>query len=576
MIQQQYQHSDIYIQVDYKIPLNSGTFLSSVLYQPSGVSEPLPVILAPTIYAVDIYHSRGCVFSRSGYVFLIVEVAGRGGSEGTFRLWSHDGGEGYEVVEWISKQPWCNGKVALWGGSNNGFYLWATLKEHPAHLETMISVSSVCPGIDFPTLKNIFYTYCVNWLALISGRGTYVNLFSDAQFWDNLVLDYLYQGTSFNDLLHALYVEAASIPQKWLSDPCNTDLRSLLPEPEDYQQITFPILTITGQYDGDQLGALHYYTMHMTHGNLHARQNHYLIIGPWDHNGTRTPTTLMGGLEVGTASLIDMDVLHQEWYDWILKGQKRPFFLQDRVAYYVTGVEEWRYVSALEAIPSTNLQLYLHVTPETTHSHTVVHAGSLKTEIPFPSLNATYIYDPLNVSMAELGTLAVESWITDHKYVEHLNGRGVIYHTEPYSTEIDVVGFVRLFAWISIDVPDTDFQATIYEILDDGTSILLTQDLMRARYRESLDTATLISSHEPLLYEFTSFRFVARRISVGSRLRLVICPPDPLYWQRNYNSGRDVGYETAQDARTATISLYHGQPYASYLELPIVMVKASE
>jgi hypothetical protein len=50
-----------------------------------------------------------------------------------------------------------------------------------------------------------------------------------------------------------------------------------------------PILTITGQYDGDELGAL-IYRDHLINASSQARAKHFLIIGPWDHAGTRTPT----------------------------------------------------------------------------------------------------------------------------------------------------------------------------------------------------------------------------------------------------------------------------------------------
>ncbi len=63
----------------------------------------------------------------------------------------------------------------------------------------------------------------------------------------------------------------------------------MAPTPDDYRRITVPILTITGHYDGDQTGAMTYYRRHMEYGTAEAKAKHYLIIGPWDHAGTRTP-----------------------------------------------------------------------------------------------------------------------------------------------------------------------------------------------------------------------------------------------------------------------------------------------
>jgi len=61
-------------------------------------------------------------------------------------------------------------------------------------------------------------------------------------------------------------------------------------------------------------------------------QRHYLVMGPWDHAGTRTPSREVGGLGFGPASLLDLNALHKAWYDWTLKDGPRPEFLEKRIA----------------------------------------------------------------------------------------------------------------------------------------------------------------------------------------------------------------------------------------------------
>jgi hypothetical protein len=129
---------------------------------------------------------------------------------------------------------------------------------------------------------------------------------------------------------------------------------------------------------------------------------------------------------------------------------------------------------------------------------------------------------------------------------------------------------VKLFAWISLDVPDTDFWVRLSEVLKDGKVINLTQDFLRARYRESSRVEKLVTPGEINLYSFEGFTFFSRRIAKGSRLRLVICCPNTIYMEKNYNSGGVVAKETANEARTATITLYHDRDHPSFFELPIV------
>ena len=110
---------------------------------------------------------------------------------------------------------------------------------------------------------------------------------------------------------------------------------------------------------------------------------------------------------------------------------------------------------------------------------------------------------------------------------------------------------MKLTLWIALDVPDTDLKADLYEILPDGGSVALTSYMMRARYRESREKETLVPPGQALRYDFDRFTWFSRRISKGSRLRLVISCPNSIYVEKNYNSGGVVADETAKDARTA-------------------------
>jgi hypothetical protein len=128
---------------------------------------------------------------------------------------------------------------------------------------------------------------------------------------------------------------------------------------------------------------------------------------------------------------------------------------------------------------------------------------------------------------------------------------------------------VKLSLWIALDVPDTDFQAALYEILPDGGSVLLTADYLRARYRESLEKEKLVEPGKAERYDFTGFTWFARRISKGSRLRLVVSSPNSIFLEKNYNSGGVVAAESGKDARTAHVTLLHDAAHPSALEIPI-------
>ena len=97
-----------------KIPLRDGVKLSATVYTPAQQKAPAPCIFTLTPYIAQSYHDRGMYFAAHGYPFLTVDVRGRGNSEGVFHPMIQEAQDGYDVVEWLAKQPYCNGKVTMW------------------------------------------------------------------------------------------------------------------------------------------------------------------------------------------------------------------------------------------------------------------------------------------------------------------------------------------------------------------------------------------------------------------------------------------------------------------------------
>ena len=175
-------------------------------------------------------------------------------------------------------------------------------------------------------------------------------------------------------------------------------------------------------------------------------------------------------------------------------------------------------------------------------------------------------YDPLDTSQADLWPRI--PFEVDQKLA--LAPGGLIYHTPPLATDTEMTGFMNFKAFISLNVPDSDLRVTVYEIRPNGTSIMLGLDHIRARYRNSPDQEELVTSGQINLYEFDSFNFLSRVLQKGSRIRLVVRPLNSPYYGKNFNSGGRLGYETAAEARVATISLYHDSDHPSRLELPVM------
>jgi uncharacterized protein len=584
--------AEIDMQWGAKIALRDGVALNATIVRPHGQNDPLPVIFTLTPYVADSYMDRAVYFAQHGYVYALVDVRGRGNSGGTFEPFANEPKDGHDVVEWLAKQSWCNGKVAMWGGSYAGFDQWATLKEFPPHLATIVPAAAAHPGVDFPFSYGVFAPYDMQWLSFTSGATSNANLFGNNAYWRSKAGEYYDQHLAFKDF-DRLAGNPSPVFQKWMQHPTrDAYYDAMVPDESAYKKIQVPILTITGHYDGDQPGAFTYYKAHLRYGTAEAKQNHYLIIGPWDHAGTRTPKKEVGGLNFGDGSVLDLNKLHVDWYDWTMKGGAKPEFLKKRVAYYLvtgSGAGEWKYADTLEAISNESKTLYL---ASMGGRNDVFHSGVLTEAKPYGgpaevtsgasrgpstasspvvfSTTDTWTYNPLNTKPGDLEPADEPNPLVSQTAVLNLFGEGVVYHSAAFEQGTEISGFPRLTLWLSMNVPDTDLYANLYEILPDGGSVQLTTAVMRARYRDSLRVAKPVSVGKAEKYVFDNFTFFSRRIAKGSRLRLVVGSINSTGTEKNYNSGGDVALETAKDARTANVTLLLEEAHPSALELPIV------
>jgi uncharacterized protein len=552
-----------------KIPMRDGTRLNATVYLPREVQIPAPAILAMTPYVADHLHDRAAYFAAHGFPFVAVDVRGRGNSEGTFRPRIQEARDGFDAVEWLARQPYCNGKVAMWGGSYLGYCQWAAAKEFPPHLQTIVPTAAPCIGVDLPMRNNIFYPYVLQWLVYTSGKTSQVRTFCDSAFWSTLFRRWYQSGRSFRALGEELG-NPSPIFQDYLDHPePDAYWDAYNPTADEYSRIDIPILTLTGCYDGDQPGALEHYRRHLRHASSSAR--HFLVIGPWDHAGLARPALEFDGLRVGPASLLDLARLHVEWYAWTMQSGERPGFLQAPVSYYVMGSERWRYAQSLEAVTARHEALFLD---SSGHANDVFASGSLGAAVGVGPPDS-YRYDPRQTDGPEVQAelRADVGSLVDQSVVLALGGRQLVYHSAPFEQDREVSGFFRLETWLSIDCRDTDVYVSVYEIDAHGGSVQLSTDAMRARYREGLRTPRLIQTDAPLLYHFERFTFISRLIRRGHRLRLVIAPFGQLiggiFTQRNFNGGGAVADESVSDAQPVTVCLFHDDRHRSILYMPL-------
>ncbi len=561
---QQSRLYDVDFALGVKIPMRDGVQLNANLYRPRGITSPVPAVFLMTPYINDMKHDMAMYLAKHGYNAAVVDLRGRGNSEGEPSLLDATGEDGYDVVEWLANQPWCDGKVGMWGGSIQGYAQWTVLKERPPHLKTIVPVASVYPGYDFPMVNNVGSPYTLQWLSWVSGKALNNNVAFSDLLWDQVLTDYYNGGKSFKDLPALLGNETTKF-REWAEHPEFDEYWTrLAPSEEEYGAIEIPILTITGHYDDDQDGALKYFKDHAKSGSSKSIVQHYLVMGPWDHPGTRYPELEFEGVTVGDASLLDMKALHVSWYDWALKGGDKPEFLRDKISYYVIGKDEWFYERTLEDISSDSIKLYLS---STSADNDVFRSGRLNRDRLDGLSESVYVYDPMQVKFRP-NSFGDPELYSDQSEALSIDGNGLVFHSDIFDENFDLVGSPDLSLWISIDVPDTDIYVSIYEIDGYGKSTYLGGDVVRARYRDSLQKPSFVVPGKAYQYQMNRLGYIGREIKTGNRLRLVINSFD-FNLQRNYNGGGAVADESQADSRLARITVHHTEKYPSYLRIPV-------
>ncbi len=559
----------IFIEPNLRIPLPDGVELGAVLFRPAADAPPGPVVFTLSPYTADTYFARGVNFAGHGLTFIAVDTRGRGNSGGTFDPFRQELADGPAMVNWIASQSFCNGTVAMAGGSYCGTTQWATASGHPPALATIVPTASAHAGFDFPARNGIGYQYLLQWLAFVNGQALQSTWFADLSFWRTLWRRRLEAGVSFRSLAEEL---GGNWPQidEWISRIEAHDFADYIPSDTQMAGIDIPILTITGSYDDDQPGALAYYRRHMALAPAEVTAQHYLLIGPWDHGGTRTPQTNVGGVNFGGASVIDMDALHREWFAWVMDSGARPALLKDRVTYYVMGADSWRHCARLEDATAAMADYWLG---SAGRAHDLFTAGWLALDSARASLPGgppdSYRHDPRDTAIAAIEMEVDQEDPAEARMVFARNGMQLVYHTAPFAEPVEIAGQFVLEAWLAIDTPDTDFVVRIYEVDNEGRAILLTSDMLRARHRNGIATPCLVIDTAPQLYTFAQFFWIAREIPAGHRLRLTIGPNHSIHTQRNFGGGGTVSDETIADARTVTVTLHHDAQYPSRLRVPL-------
>ena len=518
------------------LTMPNGIEHTATIVRKRGDKSKRPAAFQFTIYADERSHIRTATrAAANGYVGIIVNSRGKRLSKNDIVPWEHEGKDADKVIDWISKQPWCDGQVVMYGGSYNGFTQWAAAKYHHPALKAIAPYTAANMATGLPMENNIFLTGNYQWAFHVTNNNTMdQGEYADWGHWNNLYDTLFTSGKAFNEIDQ---IEGRPNPwfQKWLAHPSYDEYyQAMVPFGDDYKDINIPVLTVTGYYDGGQISAIDFMTQHYKHN---PNANHSLLIGPYDHwSAQNTPRSHLGNYKLDVVALEkDTEETVFAWFDHLLFGEAKPRLVQNKVNYQLMGNNSWHHVDSYDALNKQGMNFYLaKPSPDKTQLLTTINPNSIAAHIQVVDMadrTTQHNLDARNVLSKSLG-----------------DQTGTIFMTEAFNSDMQYAGAPTGYFSLAVNKKDVDIGFNLYHIQPDGTAFHLTHYRSRASYANNMSKRKLLTPNEKTKIPLINTRMNARFMEKGSRIAIVLDVNKNKAAQVNMGTGKDVSTETIEDA----------------------------
>lgn len=547
-----------------EVEVRDGTILRADIYRPDAAGA-YPTLVQRTPYSKDqeTVREQGHKLAERGYVVVQQDTRGRYRSEGEFMpallVGEHkDAEDGYDTVEWAAALPWSTGKVGTFGVSYNGWTQWELAYKRPPHLVAMFP-SGIAANLLDRELSGVLRLGRALWWTMNTlapdtrsrngdGHGPTTTGEADRLFVErdrNKWLWYLPLADIPDDALSGM----AKHWRSWLEDHAVDNIGHL----DRHRDVSVPALTTTGWYD-QQIGAIRHFTGMRENGMTElARSGQRLIIGPWSHT-IDFSSSRVGAVDFGPEAVRDYFQMADDWFSYWLKDERTGVDEWPPVQIFVMGANSWRAESEWPLERTDYTDYYLRA------------GGLLSPESPSAEDESdSYVYDPRDPVMTLFSPVCQQE---PHDQRALDDRRDIlVYQTPPLEQAVEVTGPVVAHLWATSSARDTDFVVKLMDVWPDGFVQELCYGIVRARYRDSFTSPTLIEPGKAYEYDIellpTSNLF--RR---GHRIRLDVTSSDFPNFDRNHNTGGDDYSETT--LVTARQTVHHDGLRPSRVTLPII------
>ena len=569
-------------QTDIPMPMRDGVLLRADIWRPAGPG-PFPTLICRTPYGKDTDRDE-LRFARSavarGYAVVIQDVRGRFASDGEFEPHRNEGRDGYDSIEWLAAQPWCDGRVGTFGLSYPGSAQWLAALEQPPHLLAM------APAMTYARLRQAVYPGGV--MDMDWTRWALVSMAPDLRARKHLPgpktgreawLDWQRRGPEYFEGHLPLQTQpdltsapgAPAFYSTWLHHPFADHWWDYADLAGRYDRVQAAVLNLSGWHDDafSTHGAVDNFV-----GLLRARTGKpsgneprtMLVLGPWTHGiKAITGERDYGTREFDTTAHLDYDALVLDFMDLHVRGLHNRLTGAKPVRSFIMGDNQWR---EDDSWPPAEAKPYaIHLGPRSQPSELRRAPSRLSHAAPLPGpSSSTFLADPQKpvraIPGSEVGPIDQRE-LTPH-------GDLLLFETRPLKRDTTVAGPIRAEIYLSTDAPDLDLYVKLLDVAADGTTYSLMStgsEVLRASLRGPGRTKRLLEPDKIYRLDLDTL-LTANTFHPGDRIRVVLCASWYPGMARNLQTGESELVSAV--TRPARITVHHDAEHPSRLILPVL------
>lgn len=523
-----------------------------------------PAILVRTPYGKDHHRTKpfvGKALAR-GYAVVVQDVRGRYESDGHFDAYRHESHDGFDAIEHIAGETWCDGQVGTSGLSYPGAAQWLAAVEAPPHLRCIF------PSMCFSSGRRFFYfngAFDLSWIPWSAnniapeerrrkGLPGLRTVDEAAAAWPSLARA-AFRHVPLSTL--PLLKDVAPFYFDWLDHPDDGDYWAFADIESRHDRVTVPAFNFSGWHDEGYgpTGAIANFTGLRSRAATAVARAPRLLIGPWVHGEPSPASTKVGDRDFGPAAGLDYDALVLDWCDWHMRGIDRVS-RDPAVRLFVMGANRWRESSTWPLDGLSLRTMYLR------------EGGRLTGQAPAAGeAAARFVYDPND----PLEDPHYDDGLGPHDQ-RAIEGRKdlLVYTSEPLPDDLEVIGAIEFRLWVASSALDTDFVARLLDVEPDGTAWNLmspTLEVLRLKYRNAEREPELLVPGQPveIVLRLGVTANVFRR---GHRIRVHVTSSFFPHVDRNPNTGRPSAIESRLVSARQTV--LHDASRPSRVILPVL------